>query len=241
MSTRLTGPRNAIGAPEPAKRGRARRRWVRTFGIGVLIVVALGASALAWAFLPRSLGEVGVEAMRLEPAPTARDDGPAERSAPARIAVTFVVPEDLERVRARVGLGYVAARLADCRNGEADTLAVVAQRGEYLRDTGRVQRVGEVRGGVRYRAAFDDVLAEMIDHAARFTSAHATPGGLCFSLYGASMWFGWGRSNVVRLPLARLSPRVRTGHHPLQPLPSLGATRTLAASVRPGRGVRRRA
>lgn len=184
-----------------ATRGPDRRRLIRAFGIGVLTVIAVGSLALAWAVLPRSMGEIRVEAVRRQSSPTASDDDkPASEATPVRIVVTFIASEDVERVRERVGLGYVAARLADCRNGAAHTLEVVAQRAEYLREDKRVQRMGATRaGGARYRAAFDDVLTETTDHEARSTRALGTPGGLCFSLYGASMWFGWGRSNVVRI------------------------------------------
>ena len=162
-------------------------------------MAALGALIVAWAILPRSLGSVRVEEAHLHPVADAYDNRkPAYHPTPVRIAVTFTTSRDLERVRAQLDLGYIAARLADCRHGEAHTLEVVAQRAEYLRDAGRVRRVGDADGGgVRYRAEFDDVLTEVINYEAAYSSAVATPGGLCFSLHGASMWFGQGWSNVV--------------------------------------------
>lgn len=184
---------------EPMTARPARRRWLARIGRGLLVLMALGALVLAWAMLPRSLGEIRVDDVRLHPVPSASGDRKAaDHSPPARIAVTFTAAEDLERARERVDLGYVAARLGDCRHGAAQTLEVVVQRAEYLRDAGRVRRVDEEgRDGVRYRAEFDDVLTEVIDHEAARSSALATPGGLCFSLSAASMWFGWGQSNVV--------------------------------------------
>lgn len=183
----------------------AQRRWVRRLGRGVLAVMALGAAVVVWAILPRSLGTVRVEDARLHPVADAYDDRkPAYNATPVRIAVTFTASQDLKAVRRRLDLGYVAARLADCRRGAAHTLEVVAQRAEYLRDAGRVRRVGEDgRGGVRYRAEFDDVLTEVVDYEPAYSSALATPGGLCFSLHGASMWFGWGRSNAVGVEVRR--------------------------------------
>ena len=184
---------------EPATDKHARRRWVRHLGRGLLAVTGLGALIVACAFLPRSLGEVRVEDARLHPVPGAYDiRKPAYHATPVRIAVTFTAGDDLEAVRRRRDLGYIAARLADCRHGAAETLEVVTQRAEYLREDGRVRRQGEADGGsVRYRVEFDDVLTEFVDYEPEYTSALATPGGLCFSLYGASMWFGWGWSNTV--------------------------------------------
>ena len=183
----------------------AGRRWVRRLGRGVLAVTALGALIVAWAILPRSLGTVRMEDARLHPVADAYDNRkPAYNATPVRIAVTFTASQDLEAVRRRLDLGYVAAQLADCRRGAAHTLEVVAQRAEYLRDAGRVRRLGDAGGGgVRYHAEFDDVLTEVIDYEPAYSSALATPGGLCFSLHGASMWFGWGRSNAVPVDVRR--------------------------------------
>jgi hypothetical protein len=152
-----------------------------------------------WAVVPRDLGNVRVEQVAVLPAGTP-DGGtkPAGLATPVRIAVTFSSAEDLAALRDRLGIGYVAARLADCRDHDAATQEVIAQRAGYLGDHGRVSRLGDAGDGrVRYRAVFDDELTATIDHTARRTPARTTPGGLCFSLYGASMWFGTATSAAV--------------------------------------------
>jgi hypothetical protein len=176
---------------------------LRPFAIGVAIIIALAVAVAIWALVPRDLGKVAVERVQLL-APGTPDGGtkPATLATPVRIAVTFSVPEDLAILRDRLGLGYVAAHLADCRNHDAATQEVIAQRGGYLGDYRRVVRLGGGGSGpTRYRAVFDDELTITIDHTARRAPARTIPGGLCFSLYGASMWFGTARSAVIPLTL----------------------------------------
>lgn len=185
----------------------SHRRAVRRPALLVLaILVALVAAVAVWALVPRDLGTVTVERVRLLAA-GAPDGGtkPAALGTPVRIAVTFAVPQDLASVRERLGLGYIAARLADCRNDAAATQEVIDQRAGYLGDYGRVTRLGTGAGGLtRYRAVFDDELTATVDHAARRAPARVTPGGLCLSLYGASMWFRHARSTAVPIgPLPR--------------------------------------
>ena len=183
-----------------------RRGGRRTLLLVLAILLALIAAVAVWALVPRDLGHVRVEQVRLLPA--GAPDGstkPAALGTPVRIAVTFTVPQDLTKLRERLGLGYIAARLADCRDAEAATQEVIAQRAGYLGDYGRVSRFGTTPDGrSRYRAVFDDELTATIDHAARRTPARATPGGLCLSLYGASMWFRHAASAAVPIgPLPR--------------------------------------
>lgn len=185
---------------EPATHRTAWRRWIGRLGLAVLAMMALGAAFLAWAFLPRSLGEVRVEEARLYPSPTAHETRkPSFHVKPVRIAVTFVASQDIESARERLGLGYVVASLAACDHADAHTYEVVSQDADHLQDNGRVRRLGDVEGGVRYRAEFDEALTEMIDFEPAYSSALAAPGGLCFSLDGAGQPFGRGRSNVVRV------------------------------------------
>lgn len=164
-----------------------------------LVLLALAAASAAWALLPRDLGDVSVEQVRLLPAGT--PDGsrkPAFLATPVRIVVTFVVPENLAPVRRRLGLDYISARMADCRDGAASAQEVVVQGAGYLGDYGRVRRLG-TGAPIRYQAVFDDELTKTVDHGARRSTARATPGGLCFSLYGARMWFGHARSRSIPL------------------------------------------
>ena len=185
--------------------GAGRRRGApRPLAIGIAIVVALVAAVAIWALVPRDLGAVTVERVDILAAGTP-DGGtkPPALATPVRLAVTFSTAEDLAALRDRLGLGYVAARLADCRDDAAATQEVIAQRAGYLGDYRRVSRLGRnAAGHVRYRAVFDDELTTTVDHAARRTPARTTPGGLCFSLHGASMWFGTASSTAV--PLASL-------------------------------------
>ncbi len=181
--------------PRPGRRGGAPR----PLAIGIAIVVALMAAVAIWALVPRDLGTVTVE--RVDVLAAGTPDGgtkPPALATPVRLAVTFSAAEDLAGLRDRLGLGYVAARLADCRDHGAATQEVIAQRAGYLGDYRRVTRLGaDAAGRIRYRAVFDDELTATVDHAARRTPARTTPGGLCFSLYGASMWFGTAASAAV--------------------------------------------
>ncbi|MBD8545805.1 hypothetical protein [Sphingomonas sp. CFBP 8760] len=184
--------------------GASRRAGRRPVLLVLAVLIALVAAVAVWALVPRDLGPVTVERVRLLPA-GAPDGGtkPAALATPVRIAVTFVVPQDLAAVREGLGLGYIAARLADCGDDDAATQEVIAQRAGYLGDYGRVIRLGTgADGRTRYRAVFDDELTATVDHAARRTPARATPGGLCLSLYGASMWFRHATSPAM--PIATL-------------------------------------
>ena len=126
---------------EPVTVTRDRRGWLTWLRRSLVAITVLSALLVAWAVLPRSLGEVRVEDVRLRPVPGAYDSRkPAYHPTPVRIAVTFTTDEDLEAVRQRRDLGYVAVRLADCRRDAAHTLEVVTQRAEYLHDGGRVPR-----------------------------------------------------------------------------------------------------
>ena len=184
-----------VGAvsPEPHRSHPRRVFWTV-----VLVLLALAAAA-AWALLPRSLGDVRIDQVRLLPAGTP-DGGhkPAFLATPVRFAVTFVVPKDLEAVRTRLGLDYIAAQLTDCRDRSANAQEVVVQGAGYLGDYGRVRRLGSGPNS-RYRAVFDDELTKTVDHRTRRSSARVTPGGLCFSLYGARMWFGHAGSRAIAL------------------------------------------
>ena len=160
-------------------------------GIAAVLAAAGVVAAGTWALLPGRLGPVRVE--------TASALGPGDASP---IAVTFSVPGDLAAARARLGLDYVAAHLAACGDEALDRQAVVAQAGEVLPDEGRVRRLPTGPDGrFRYRAVFDGQLARIVDHQARFTPAVAAPGGLCFSLHGARMWWGSARSAAVPVPM----------------------------------------
>lgn len=166
----------------------------------LLVVAALVVGFGLWAFVPRDLGVVRVEGVRLLQAGVS-DGGnkPDYLATPVRIAVIFAVPRDLEAVRDELGMGYVAAQLAACgSDGEANAQEVVTQRAGYLGDYGRVRRIGATpEGGVRYRAVFDDALTATIDNQAQRTPALAASGGLCLSLYGSRMWFGRATSEAV--------------------------------------------
>ncbi len=184
--------------------GAPRRAGRRPVLLVLAVLLALVAAVAVWALVPRDLGPVTVERVRLLPAGVP-DGGtkPAALATPVRIAVTFAVPHDLATVREGLGLGYIAARLADCRDEDAATQEVIAQRAGYLGDYGRVTRLGTgADGRTRYRAVFDDELTATVDRAARRTPARATPGGLCLSLYGASMWFRHATSPAM--PIATL-------------------------------------
>ena len=184
-----------------------KRRKIPSLRTLIFMIPALFVAGVAsWAVLPRWLGRIAVEQVRLVPVdPPAGKRGQVDRMSPVRIAVTFTATRDLERVRRKTGLGYVAAQLFDCRKSERHTMEVAAQQAGILVDEGRVRPLAATPDGrARYLALFDAQLAEMIDHEARFTPALTTPGGLCLSLYGASMWFGHGRSNSV--PLAPFLP-----------------------------------
>jgi hypothetical protein len=195
-----------VSADRAPRRASSRRAAPRRLAIALAIVVALVAAVAIWALVPRDLGAVTVERIQLLP-PGTPDGGtkPAALATPVRLAVTFSAAEDLAALRERLGLGYVVARLADCRDPGAATQEVIAQRAGYLTDNARVTRLGsDAAGRIRYRAILDDELTATVDHVARRTPARTTPGGLCFSLYGASMWFGTAASNAV--PLKAMLP-----------------------------------
>lgn len=191
-------------SPDVAAASGRRRRWP-----GVLLAAAVLLLVVLWIVLPiRYFGDVRVEGARvLEPG---QPDGSRKEpplATPRRIAVTFSAPVDLAAARAEEGLGYLAARLSACDGGAGDTLEVITQRAEYLGDYGRVRALGPssvAPARPRYRVVFDDRLTRDDRGESRHVAALDVPGGLCFSLYGASMWFGYGWSNKVllRLPVS---------------------------------------
>ncbi|RZI60273.1 MAG: hypothetical protein EOP94_01765 [Zymomonas sp.] len=149
---------------------------------------------VAWMFLPRQIGEVRVVEARTVPVDTQKFG--------KSILIVFSSTDEIARVRERLGLGYISARLSDCANEDWSAFEVVDQRAEYMTDRGRVQGLDSGSDGPwSYRVVFDDNLSRTQDHEAQFVPALSAPGGLCFSLYGASMWFGWGWSNSVRIEL----------------------------------------
>jgi hypothetical protein len=175
---------------------RATRHPAR---IIIVVLIGLIAAIAAWALLPRSLGTITVERVELLAGGVADGSSkPPELTTPIRLAVTFSASDDLDRIRRRAGLGYIAVRLADCRDADLATTEVAAQRASYLADYGRVRRLPAALGGkARYLAVFDEQLRQTVNHETRRIPAQAAPGGLCVALYGASMWFGHGRSNSV--------------------------------------------
>lgn len=180
-----------------ARRGRLRR------GAALFLTLAIVAAAgiAAWLLLPwRRVNDLAVEGVAIVAA--GRPDGgrkPAGLATPIRIAVTFSTPEDLAAVRARLGVGFIAASLFSCDDPASVTREVVTQRAEYLGDHGRVRRLPARDGRARYIATFDDRLTRLTDH--RFRTVAALGGGdLCFALDGGGMWWGKMSSPVVRLP-----------------------------------------
>lgn len=163
---------------------------------------------LLWIVLPiRYIGGVVVEDTRVLQA--GEPDGsrkPAELATPRRIAVTFSTPDDLEAVRADEGLGFITAEMFACDDDGVSTDEVVTQRAEYRGDYGRVRPLSpSIRDGTnryRYRAIFDDRLTGHTGSQSQDRPAIGTPGGLCFALDGASMWFGklWSNRVPLRLP-----------------------------------------
>lgn len=122
----------------------------------------------------------------------------------ARIAVAFSTAEDLAALQRRLNIGYIAAKLSACDDGDAMRLEPIAQRAEYLGDHGRVRAFGSNAASgearFRYQATFDRPSQASSDGRSRVLSPGEAPGGLCFSLHGASMWgAGLLWSNKVRL------------------------------------------
>ena len=176
---------------------RARGWPVRRLLIMLLVTVLVAGAA--WALLPRKLEPVKIE--RAELLPPGTGDGsrePVPLATPVRIAITFATSENLAARRAQLGLDYIAARLSGCRGGAAETREVITQDASYLSDYGRVRRLAPGPDGhARYRAVFDNRLTEIVDHQAHDSPALTAPGGLCFRLFGARMWFGTARSAAV--------------------------------------------
>lgn len=170
----------------------------RTRGKALAVAAASVATVGTWALPPGRLEPVRVE--------TATTLGPNE--AP-RIALTFSTSEDLAATRTRLGLDNVAARLSACGDEALVRQVVVAGAGHSLPDGGPVRRLETgADGRFRYRAVFDGRLAEVTDHQTHFTPATTAPGGLCFSLHGARMWWGGARSAQIAVP------KMGTPQHP---------------------------
>ena len=174
-----------------------QRRWPW------LLLALLGVAALAaWALPIRYVRGLEVEMVRLlAPGEPDGSTKPAALSTPRRIAVTFSTPYDLEAMRADEGLGLVYATLAAC-DGEGATSELVTQGAEYRRDDRRVRRLPSRDGRSRYRAVFNDELTYRVDHQARRKPAIGTPGGLCFSLGGGSMFIGAAWSSKIPINLS---------------------------------------
>ncbi len=152
--------------------------------------------ATAWILPIRYVRGLRVEHVHVVPVKT--DRGPRSR----RIAVTFSTPKDIAAIRRASGLGFVTADLSDCAGKMGDTREVIDQRAGYLADTGRVRRLGLRDGQYRYSVLFDDTLGRSLDNRFVGTPAIGVPGGLCFSLGGSAMWFGYLWSTTV--PLDRI-------------------------------------
>jgi hypothetical protein len=167
----------------------------RPLRIALLSVVALlAAAALAfWLLFPRH---------RIAPVTIA---GVTQTS--QRIDVTFFAPEDLDRLRKRLRVGFITATLFACDDRETATREVVTQGDGYFIDRGRVEKRQPIDNqGHKYGATFDATLARTDDNGRiRLIPPAAAPGGLCFALEGGSQFTGRIWSDPIRLP-ARSGP-----------------------------------
>lgn len=181
----------AIVSPDTRPRS-SRRRAILIVGV---LVVALVAAA--WILPLRYVGDVRAGPAELASIPTS--DGSRE----TRIVVPFSTPRDLAALRRSSGLGFVTARLSDCDGTAGDTEEVIDQGAGYLSDKGRVRGLGTRNGRHYYQVAFDNTLDRPVDNQFDTMPATNAAGGLCFSLRGSAMWFGYLWSNSV--PLTRRS------------------------------------
>ena len=183
-------------------RHKAQRRWP-----WVLALTAIAFGFAVWVFPFLYIRNLQVEATRLlQPGDPDGSTKPSELATARRIMVDFTTPYNLEQARAKEDLGLLYAKLSTCTGVEASTREVITQRAEYLGDYHRVMSLGSRQQGDRtshrYRVVFDDRLTYYVDHQSRDKPAIGTPGGLCFSLGGGSMFIGaaWSSKVPITVP-----------------------------------------
>lgn len=190
----------------PDARGRRPRRrgwriagWTLS-GVVVALVLFIG---LAFPWGP-------IDGLRVERADLVAGPPPERRKDPSdtprKVAVTFSVPHDLEKIREGKGANFIRASLAACIKADVDQTIDIAHDGDSYRDP-RLQLLPPVGEGkarrYRYRVTFDDWLAIQQGHIAEFVSAIDVGGGPCFSLTGGSMFMGRLWSDRIPLHLAQ--------------------------------------
>lgn len=178
-------------------RGRVSRLLVRA--CLTLAILAVLVSLTTWLAFPwHRVGDVRVENASLE-SPGLLDR--AGRTTSHSLVVQFTTHDNLTKLRSKIDIGYISAKLFACKDPAKSNEEVVTQRAEYRSDRKRVKQLDQIvfegEERQRYRVTFDNELTNFIDHQARFQPAIGVPGGLCFALDGGSMWAGKLWSNKV--------------------------------------------